>query len=217
MRTRVKICCITTAGELSLAVRHGADALGFVGPMPSGTGIIPLEEARVLIALAPPSVATFLLSSATDGDQLAAEAQATGASVLQIVDRVESGAYARLRRALPALKLVQVVHVEDLDAIAEARAAAEVVDAVLLDSGTRAGPIACLGGTGRIHDWQISRRIVEGIGKPVILAGGLRPENVAEAVRQVRPYAVDVCTGLRPAGRLDEARLAAFVGAVAEA
>jgi phosphoribosylanthranilate isomerase len=213
----VKVCCITNEEDLQQAVGLGADALGFVGPMPSGTGIVDLATARQLIAAVPPAVASFLLTSATHPDTLVDEAAETGASVLQIVDRVPALAYARLRQALPALRLVQVVHVEGEETLAEAVEAARHVDAILLDSGSRAGPVALLGGTGQVHDWAISRRIVETIGKPVILAGGLRPENVAEAIGVVRPYAVDVCTGLRTAGRLDPAKLRSFMAAVARA
>ena len=218
MRTRLKVCCITTPEELGLAVSRGADAVGLVGPMPSGTGIIDLPTARRLAALTPPPVASFLLTTATDPDGLVKEASAGGAAVLQIVDRVPAAAYARLRAALPALRLVQVVHVGDpAGTVAEAREAASLADAVLLDSGSREGPVALLGGTGRVHDWEVSRRVVEAVDKPVILAGGLRPENVAEAVRRVRPFAVDACTGLRTADRLDPAKLDAFVAALAAA
>ena len=196
----------------------GADALGLVGPMPSGTGIVDLPTARTLAAMTPPPLASFLLTSATDPERLAAEVLAVGPAVLQIVDRVPAVVYHRLRAESPALRLVQVVHVAGFEeTLDEARAAAEACDAVLLDSGSREGAVALLGGTGRVHDWSVSRRIVEALAKPVILAGGLRPGNVAEAVRTVRPFAVDVCTGLRTDGRLDPAKLRAFVGAVAEA
>jgi phosphoribosylanthranilate isomerase len=177
-------------------VSAGADALGLVGPMPSGTGIVDLPTARTLAAMTPPPLASFLLTSATDPERLAAEVLAVGPAVLQIVDRVPAVVYHRLRAESPALRLVQVVHVAGFE---------ETLDEALL------------GGTGRVHDWSVSRRIVEALAKPVILAGGLRPGNVAEAVRTVRPFAVDVCTGLRTDGRLDPAKLRAFVGAVAEA
>jgi phosphoribosylanthranilate isomerase len=213
----VKVCCITNEEDLQLAIGLGADALGLVGPMPSGTGIIDLATARRLTAAVPPPVASFLLTSATEPEILVEEARATGASVLQIVDRVPERAYVRLRAALPALRLVQVVHVAGEETLEEARAAALHVDAILLDSGSREGPVAVLGGTGRIHDWSISRRIVETVGKPVILAGGLRPDNIAQAIRIVRPFAVDVCTGLRSQDRLDGVKLRAFMAAINEA
>ena len=198
-------------------MRHGADALGLVGPMPSGTGIVTLETARRLAAMTPPPVASFLLSSAVEPEALVEEARAVQPTVLQIVDRGAGRGLPLLRRELPALKLVQVVHVGGEETVEEARAAAGLADAVLLDSGTREGPVAKLGGTGMVHDWAVSRRIVEALAMPVFLAGGLRPENVAEAIRTVRPFGVDLCTGLRTADRLDEAKLAAFMQGVASA
>ncbi len=217
MRVRVKICCIETLDAAALAIRHGADALGLVGPMPSGTGIIDLDTAGRIARGVPPPVATFLLSSATDPEELVAQCRAVTPTVLQIVDAVDSGAYALLRRELPALKLVQVVHITGEDTIAEALALATQVDALLLDSGNPDAPVRELGGTGRTHDWSISRKIAEASPVPVILAGGLTPANVDEAIAAVRPFAVDLCTGLRTGGQLDEAKLETFMRAVATA
>ena len=214
MRTRVKVCCIENPQALDAAVGAGADALGFVGPMPSGTGIVDLATAAALIARVPPGVASFLLSSATTAAQLVSEAGMTRASALQIVDRVAPAAYARLRRELPGLKIVQVVHVGGAAAVDEALGLAAQVDAILLDSGHHDGPVARLGGTGEIHDWRVSRTIVERSPVPVWLAGGLNPANIAAAIDLVRPFGVDVCTGLRTGGRLDEARMGAFIRAV---
>ena len=214
MRTRVKICCIENPQALDAAVRAGADSLGFVGPMPSGTGIVDLATAAGLIARVPPGVTSFLLSSATTPVQLVNEAGMTRAAALQIVDRPGPGAYERLRRELPGLKIVQVVHVDGATALDEVLAIAPDVDAVLLDSGSRDGLVARLGGTGEIHDWRISRAIVERCPRPVWLAGGLNPANVADAIGVVRPFGVDVCTGLRKGGRLDEATMGAFIRAV---
>jgi phosphoribosylanthranilate isomerase len=137
-----------------------------------------------------------------------------GVSTLQLVDRVAPGAHAALRSALPGIQLVQVIHVGGDDSVAEARTVAPEVDALLLDSGNQALPVKVLGGTGRTHDWSVSRRIVEAVPVPVYLAGGLTVVNVGEAVRQVRPFGVDVCSGVRSGGRLNEARLAAFAAAV---
>ena len=215
VRTRVKVCCIENPQALEAAVRAGADALGFVGPMPSGTGILDLGTAATLIARVPPGVTSFLLTSATDPARLVEEAGTTRAAVLQIVDRVPVDAYARLRREVPGLKIVQAVHVEDETALDEVLAVAPAVDAILLDSGSRKGPVARLGGTGLVHDWKISAAIVRRCPRPVWLAGGLDPANVADAVRLVRPFGVDVCTGLRRGDRLDEARLGAFIRGVA--
>lgn len=214
MRTRVKICCIASVEEMRLAVRAGADALGLVGPMPSGPGVIAEALIREIAEAAPPGVSTFLLSSATEPDRLVEQALAARVSTLQIVDEPALDAYAALRRALPAVKLVQVIHVEDERAIEAARRVAPHVDGLLLDSGRPSAVVKELGGTGRRHDWAISRRIVEAVGRPVFLAGGLRSENIAEAIRTVRPFGLDLCTGVRTEGRLDPARLRAVTAAV---
>ena len=216
-RPRLKVCCIERVEDARLAVRYGASALGLVSAMPSGPGIIAEERIAEIVAAVPPGVATFLLTSRCEVDAIVAQQRRTGANTLQLCDRVAAGSHAELRAELPGVKLVQVVHVADESAVDEAVAVAEHVDGILLDSGNRSLPVMELGGTGRTHDWTISRRICETVAVPVFLAGGLRPDNVAEAIRAVRPFAVDVCSGLRTAGRLDEAKLARLVAAMAAA
>ncbi|MBI5838054.1 MAG: phosphoribosylanthranilate isomerase [Candidatus Eisenbacteria bacterium] len=214
-RTRVKICCIQDVDEAWMAVRAGADALGLVSAMPSGPGVIAEELIREIATAVPPPVATFLLTSKTDPVEIAAQHGRCGTTAIQLVDRLAPGAHRRLRAALPGVRLVQVVHVTGPESIREAREAAEEVDAVLLDSGNPALAVKELGGTGRTHDWALSARIRVALTVPVFLAGGLRPENAAAAVREVRPFALDVCSGVRAAGRLDPAKLKAFFAAVA--
>jgi phosphoribosylanthranilate isomerase len=217
VRIRVKVCCITNPDAAALAIRYGADALGLVGPMLSGTGIIDLATAAKLAGGVPPPVASFLLSSAIGPEELLAQCRQVAPTAVQIVDMVDPAAYALLRRELPALRLVQVVHVTGERTVAEALTVATQVDALLLDSGNPDAPVRLLGGTGKVHDWTISRRIAELSPVPVFLAGGLTPANVGEAIRAVRPFGVDLCTGLRTEGELDETKLAAFMQAVAAA
>jgi len=107
-----------------------------------------------------------------------------------------------------------VVHVTGEEAIERALEVVPNVDAILLDSGNPNLPERELGGTGRTHDWRISRRIREKVNVPVFLAGGLRPDNVAAAIQEVQPFGVDVCTGVRSEDCLDEAKLAAFFESV---
>lgn len=215
MRTRVKVCCISSVAEAKLAIRHGADALGLVGPMPSGPGVIALADAARIARIVPPPVATFLLSSETGAAGLIAQAQACRPTALQIVDAVDDlSVYAAVREACPGLKLVQVVHVTGPESVAEAQGLSVHVDALLLDSGNPNLAVKELGGTGRMHDWPTSAAIVRAVGLPVFLAGGLRPDNAARAIGEVRPYGLDLCTGVRTDGALDEARLAAFMRAV---
>lgn len=208
---RFKICCIRDEDELTAALRHGASAVGLVSAMPSGPG--PVDDAVIarLLPRVPPGVAAFLLTSLTDPEALIEQWRRLPADALQLVDRVEPEGYDRLRQALPGVRLVQVVHVEGSDAVDQARSVADRVDAILLDSGRPAARVPELGGTGRVHDWSVSRRVVEAVDVPVFLAGGLRSDNVTEAVAAVRPFAVDVCTGVRTDGRLDRAKLAEFV------
>jgi phosphoribosylanthranilate isomerase len=217
-RTRIKICCMQSAEEARLAIAAGADALGLVGTMPSGPG--PIEDAVIaaLAARVPPPIATFLLTSETGAEAIIAHARRCRANTLQLVDRIADAEYPRLRAALPGIKLVQVVHVGGGGAVAEAVAAAAHADALLLDSGQPHAAIKVLGGTGRIHDWAASREIVDRVACPVFLAGGLRADNVALAIQTVRPFGVDVCTGVRRADyTLDPMELEAFVAAVATA
>ncbi|MEM6646605.1 MAG: phosphoribosylanthranilate isomerase [Bacteroidota bacterium] len=183
--------------------------------MPSGPGVIAETQIAKIIAAVPPGTDTFLLTSATTAEAIIAQHQRCPASTIQLVDAVPMDTYPTLRAALPEVRLVQVIHVVDATALREAEAVASHVDAVLLDSGNPNLAVKSLGGTGQAHDWRISRRIVEAMDLPVWLAGGLRAHNVAEAIATVQPYGVDLCTGVRTQGRLDEAKLSAFMAAVA--
>jgi phosphoribosylanthranilate isomerase len=216
-KPRVKICCIRSLEEAAMAIDAGAAALGFVSMMPSGPGVIPEEVIAGIAARVPPGVATFLLTSELDVRAIIAQQKRTSVNTLQIVDRLESGAHQELSAALPGIALIQVIHVRGPDSIAEALAVAPHVDALLLDSGNPALPVKELGGTGRTHDWSISRQIREAAPVPIFLAGGLTAANVAEGIRQVEPFGIDVCNGVRTEGRLDAAKLADFFRAVSEA
>ena len=211
---RVKICCISSLAEAELAVRHGASALGLVGHMPSGPGVIGDDLIAEIAAAAPPAVATFLLTSETEPDAIVEHVRKCGTSTVQLVDAVEPRAYSALRKALPHVKIVQVIHVTAPASVEEARICAAHADALLLDSGRPAAAVRELGGTGRVHDWSLSRRIVAEVPRPVFLAGGLRPDNAAEAAQAVQPFGLDLCTGVRTDGQLDEAKLKAFFGAL---
>jgi phosphoribosylanthranilate isomerase len=216
-RTRIKICCMQSAAEAELAARYGADAVGLVSAMPSGPGPIPESLIAAIVPRVPAGIATFLLTSQRGAAAIAAQVRRLGPTTVQIVDRPEPGCHAALRTALPATRIVQVVHVTGPEAVDEAVAYAPAVDALLLDSGDPSLPVKELGGTGRTHDWRTSRRIVETAGVPVWLAGGLTPGNVAEAIATVGPFGVDLCSGVRTNGMLDEEKLARFVSEVRRA
>jgi phosphoribosylanthranilate isomerase len=213
-KPRVKICCIASVGEARLAIRHGAAALGLVSAMPSGPGVIPEELIAEIAATVPPPIATFLLTSSQSADEIIAQQRRCRTNTIQICDQLKDGSYADLRKALPGIALVQVIHVTSDESVDEALAVATQVDALLLDSGNRSLPVKELGGTGRVHNWLLSRQIVGRSPVPVFLAGGLRPDNAERAVREVAPFGLDLCSGVRTDGRLDEAKLAAFFAAV---
>ncbi|MGB0412368.1 MAG: phosphoribosylanthranilate isomerase [Pikeienuella sp.] len=210
----VKICCLQSIAEAQMAVVAGASLLGLVGAMPSGPGPISDGAIAEIAGWSPPGVSSVLLSSETTADGLIAHVARCHPQVLQLVDTPEPGALTALRAAYPALKLMQVVHVEGAEAIDQMRAIERDVDAILLDSGRPAAAVKELGGTGRVHDWAVSAQIVQAARIPVFLAGGLRPDNVAEAIRQVRPFGLDLCTGVRTDGALDQAKLSAFFRAI---
>jgi len=197
-----------------MAVRHGASALGLVGHMPSGPGVIGDDLIAEIAAAAPPAVATFLLTSETEPDAIIDHVRKCGTSTVQLVDAVNPGAYRALRRGLPNVKIVQVIHVIGPESVDEAMACAPMVDALLLDSGQPKAAVKELGGTGRVHDWLLSRRIVAEVPRPVFLAGGLNPGNAAEASQAVEPFGLDLCTGVRTDGKLDAVKLKAFFGAL---
>jgi phosphoribosylanthranilate isomerase len=209
----LKVCCIASVAEAALAVAAGARALGLVSAMPSGPGVIDESVIAEVAAWAPPTVATFLLTCRQQADAIAEQHARCRTSALQLVDEVPEAELRRLRALCPGVKLVQVIHVVDESAVAQARAVAPWVDALLLDSGRPQAAVKELGGTGRVHDWTLSRAIREAVDRPLFLAGGLNAGNVALAVAQVRPFGLDVCSGVRTAGRLDAARLAALVRA----
>ncbi len=214
MRPRVKICCIKSPAEARLAIAHGASALGLVSSMPSGPGVIDEATIARITAVVPPPIATFLLTSRRDAEEIIAQQRRCRTNTLQLCDYVELSVYARLRAALPGIALVQVIHVTDEESLMKAQKAAEHVDALLLDSGNPALAVKELGGTGRVHDWSLSRRIRDAVPKPVFLAGGLRSSNVQEAIAAVQPFGLDLCSGVRTNDVLDEQKLRSFFEAV---
>jgi phosphoribosylanthranilate isomerase len=200
--------------EARMAIEFGAHALGLVGQMPSGPGVIPDELIREIAAWTPPPVSTFLLTSYTSADKIIRHHEITRTSTIQIVDAFTHGSYSDLRNAIPAIKLVQVIHVIDESSVDEAISVSEHVDALLLDSGNPNLPVKKLGGTGNTHDWSISRKIRESVSIPVFLAGGLNPDNVREAITEVNPWGIDVCSGVRTKGALDMDKLEKFLYAI---
>jgi len=214
---RVKICCISSPEEARLAIDAGASALGLVSHMPSGPGVIADQLIAEIASTVPPAIGTFLLTSRQSVDEIIAQHRLCRTNTIQIVDHLTHGTHRDLKAALPGIKIVQVIHVAGLESIEEAAAVAPHVDAILLDSGNQKLAIKQLGGTGRTHDWTLSRAIRERIPVPLFLAGGLTPGNVSDAIAAVRPFALDVCSGVRTNGHLDPDKLTRFFAAIQSA
>jgi phosphoribosylanthranilate isomerase len=209
--TRIKICCIATIAEAKLAIKYGASAVGLVSEMPSGPGVIPENTIVKIASIVPPEVSTFLLTSKQSVAEIIKQQQRCKTNTIQICDRIISGTHQELKSALPEIKIVQVVHIKNENSVQEAVEVSKFVDAILLDSGNQNLTIKELGGTGRTHNWSVSKKIVEEVNVPVFLAGGLNSDNVSEAILIVKPYGVDICSGVRTNGKLDENKLKLFV------
>jgi len=211
---RIKICCISSPEEAQMAIRSGAAALGLVGRMPSGPGIISDEAIFSIAKTIPPGISSFLLTSETTADKIVAHHQVTYTNTIQLVDAVAPGTYAEIRRAIPTIKLVQVIHVLSEASVTEALRVADEVDALLLDSGNPNLAVKELGGTGRTHNWEISKDIVRQSPIPVYLAGGINPDNIQQAIDRVGPFGIDLCSGVRTQQQLDEQKLARLFAAI---
>ncbi len=214
MAVKTKICCISSVEEAMLAIRHGANALGLVGHMPSGPGTIDDDLAREIASHAPRGVETFLLTERDRGESISDHAEYCGTTTVQIVRHIDVTEYPTIAKRLPMVRRVQVIHVEDNSAIDLVKLYEPHVHGFVLDSGRPGAAIAELGGTGRPHDWRISASIVRATRRPVYLAGGLDAGNVRQAIHQVQPYGLDLCSGVRTANALDESKLETFMNTV---
>lgn len=213
-KPRVKICCIGSIEEAKLAIKYGASAIGLVSKMPSGPSPISEDLIAKIAKTIPPFVSSVLLTSKQSPSEIIAQHKKCQTNVIQLVDRLKIEDYSELRDDMPGIKLVQVVHIVNEEAVNEAVTVAPFVNGILLDSGNPYLKLKRLGGTGKIHNWNISRIIRDEVEKPIILAGGLNPKNVIEGLRQVQPFAVDVCNGVRTENKLDEEKLSAFFNAI---
>ncbi|MEL6677073.1 MAG: phosphoribosylanthranilate isomerase [Pseudomonadota bacterium] len=213
--TQIKLCCVQSVLEADAALRRGVDAVGLVGPMPFRDRQIPDEEIATIAGQVSRDVTTVLLTAETSVEGVCAHLERVGTNGIQLANRVEPGVIPALRLLHPTVTIFQVVHIHGARSVEEALASK--ADHILLDSGKLDVTIPSVGVTGRTHDWAISAEIVARADRPVWLAGGLTPDNVARAIAVVRPYGVDVCSGLRTEHGLDLTLLDAFIEAVAEA
>lgn len=211
---RVKICCIQSIAEAQIAIENGAYAIGLVSKMPSGPGVISESKIREIAEWAPGNIKTVLLTSLQNADEIIEQHNYCRTNVLQLVDSQEVKTYQILKKEFPKVELIQVIHVIDENSVSEAIDVSNYVDFILLDSGNPNLHTKELGGTGKTHNWQISREIVNQVDVPIFLAGGLNPENVVEAIDKVNPYGADVCSGVRIDGKLDAVKVRRFVNLI---
>lgn len=210
MKLKVKVCCISSIEEANTAVKYGATALGLVSRMPSGPGVIDDETISGIVKIIPDKIESFLLTSETSAEKIISQHEKFKTNAVQIVDKIDFKEFKILREYLPQTLLVQVVHVTDESSVDFAKEASGYADMLLLDSGNPGLAVKELGGTGRVHNWMLSRLICESAGIPVYLAGGLNAGNVSEAVEKVKPFGVDLCSGVRTNNMLDENKLSGF-------
>ncbi len=213
-KPKVKICCISSISEAKIAIEHGAAALGLVGQMPSGPGIIGDDLIEQIAKSVPPPIATFLLTSETSPQDIIRHYKRVNTSTIQLVDALEKREYEAIRQELPHVKLVQVIHVIDENSVKEAIEISAFVDAILLDSGNPNLSVKELGGTGRTHNWELSTEIRKAISIPLFLAGGINKDNVKQAIEMVQPFGIDLCSSVRTDGKLDPNKLKAFFNAM---
>jgi phosphoribosylanthranilate isomerase len=211
---QVKICCISSLEEAKLAIQSGATDIGLLGKMPSGPGIISDELIAQISKRISPNNSTWLLTSEIESKKIIAQHKKTNTTTIQIVYKIKYANYCEIRNALPDIKIAQVVHILGDDSIEEAKRVSEFVDYLLLDSGNPNLPIKQLGGTGKTHNWSISKRICQEVNVPVYLAGGLNSKNINGAIEYVKPYGVDLCSGVRTDQKLDETKLIEFFSKV---
>ena len=209
-KPRVKVCCVSSVEEAKIAIRYGASALGLVSDMPSGPGVISEDLILKIVKIVPPGVASVLLTSMQNIDDIIEQQRKLKVNTIQIVDELKSGTHRELKQALPGVSIIQVIHVNGEEAIQEALSLEDQVDAFLLDTGNRSLRVKILGGTGRTHDWTISDKLRRSVKVPIFLAGGLNTNNIQEAIEKVKPFAVDLCSGLRTNGKLDETKVSLF-------
>ncbi|MDR8392485.1 phosphoribosylanthranilate isomerase [Aliifodinibius sp. S!AR15-10] len=206
----VKICCISSKEEAKIAIDYGASAIGLVSKMPSGPGVISEQLIADIAATVPKGIDTFLLTSLQKASKIIAQHRRCQTSAIQLVDKVAPQEIRAIKKSLPQIDLVQVIHVTGEKAVQQAVEIAPYVDILLLDSGNPDLETKELGGTGRIHNWDISREIVLNTDVPIFLAGGLNPQNILKAITTVKPYGIDICSGLRSNGVLDRSKTARF-------
>ncbi|MGF6603288.1 phosphoribosylanthranilate isomerase [Paraburkholderia sp. GAS448] len=189
----IKACGIQSISEAEAAIEAGVNTIGLLmGITHVAEDKITVERGKLIVQAVPEGIRTVMVTHLLDVEEIASIAEFTGVSAIQIHDDLPVEGLLELRKRLRGRELIKAVHVMSETAVVDAKALADYADALILDSRTKDR----LGGTGLTHDWNVSRRIVESVGVPVILAGGLNPENVESAIKLVKPAGIDANSGL---------------------
>ena len=191
-KVRVKICGITREEDLAVAVAAGADAVGFIVGVPSSPRNLTLERAERLLKQVPVFVDRVVVTVPESVDSLVKIYSRLRPTAIQIHGEKQSET-SIIRKKTCGARLIKTVYVKIGNTAERARTDSKAFDAIVLDSFSSGQ----YGGTGMVHDWTLSKQIKQIIAPtPLILAGGLKPENVEEAILTVQPYAVDVASGV---------------------
>lgn len=212
--TRVKICGITNKKDLQAAVRTGADAVGFITGVKSSPRNLTLGEAKDLIYQVPLFVHSVVVMVPNNVEEIKNLINNLRPNVIQIHGNLNAHDFSVIKEEYPNLFLIKAIKAVPQKINKRAVEALKKYDAILLDSYTKGK----YGGTGIIHDWDLSLKIKQIIHPiPMILAGGLKPENVAEAIDYVQPYAVDVSSGVeKKPGIKDYQKICDFINRARE-
>ncbi|WP_076830422.1 phosphoribosylanthranilate isomerase [Frankia sp. CcI49] len=193
-RIRASVCANQTAADVAACVEGGADAVGvLVQVKHRAEDAIDLDHAANLMDMVPPYVGRYAVTHATEIREIC-DLRNLAIDTIQLHEDIDPAIIPEIRRGFPRVRLLKAIHVVDEGSISMAERWQGLVEGLVLDSVNKIENR--IGGTGLTHDWSISARIIKATKVPVVLAGGLRPENVCEAVRAVLPWGVNVNSGV---------------------
>jgi len=195
--TQVKICGITNEEDALKAAILGADYLGFLVEIDFSEDKVSREKAKNMIRKLPLEVTPVFVTYLKKSKPIIEIAKEINPSIIQLHNDISLEEIGKIRSKLPKIKLTKTISVVDEKSIDEAKKYEKYVDYLLLDTKVKGRK----GGTGKVHNWDISRKIVKSVNKKVFLAGGLNPDNVEEAIKKVKPYAVDTNSGVKSKAR----------------
>lgn len=193
---RVKICGIKNVEDALKSVEYGADAIGvLVGQEHNSKDFISIKTAKKIIESLPPLVSSVLVTHINNSEEISHMIKTIGVTTVQLHSDIDIQGIEKIKFNCPNVKIIKLVHVIDEKSMQQVDFFANSSDAILLD--TINNVTDQVGGTGKTHNWEIDRKIVEHTNAKIIIAGGLNPNNIKEAIHKIKPYGVDVNTGVQ--------------------